>query len=171
LLADLGHLLRVHPALLENQFHITPPASDLAVRMHGTDFIQAVLNLAINGLQSTPQPHHLEITAAMLPTPLDLAAFKETETSRFLNLEGLNNTAPLLKVAVADTGPGIPLAVLPKIFDSYFTTKGPRQGTGLGLNIVLRLVRDASGALWVQTRPGEGTTFTLFLPAVELATS
>jgi len=70
---------------------------------------------------------------------------------------------------VTDNGPGIPLEILPKVFDTYFTTKGPRQGTGLGLNIVLRLIKDAGGALHVHTRPGDGTTFTLYVPAAAVA--
>jgi signal transduction histidine kinase len=55
--------------------------------------------------------------------------------------------------------------VLPKIFQPYFTTKNARQGTGLGLNIVQRLVKEANGALHVHTRVGQGTTFTIYLPA------
>jgi len=58
--------------------------------------------------------------------------------------------------------------VLPKIFDPYFTTKGPRQGTGLGLNIVQRLIKAANGALHVHTIVGEGTTFTIYLPGASL---
>jgi signal transduction histidine kinase len=169
LLDDLEHLLRVHPALLENQFQITALPADIGVHLNGTDVIQAVLNLAVNGFQSSPQPHRVEITPEVVRVPLDLRAFPDTSTSRFVNVEGLDNTAPLLKIAVRDNGPGIPAEVLPKIFDTYFTTKGPRQGTGLGLNIVLRFVKEAGGALHVVTEPGQGTTFTLYLPAAELA--
>ena len=63
-----------------------------------------------------------------------------------------------------DNGPGIPPEVLAKIFQPYFTTKGPQQGTGLGLNIVQRLIKEGNGALHVHTRLGEGTTFTIYLP-------
>ena len=59
--------------------------------------------------------------------------------------------------------------MLPKIFQAYFTTKDARQGTGLGLNIVQRLVKEAKGALHVHTRLGEGTTFSIYLPAARLA--
>jgi signal transduction histidine kinase len=82
-----------------------------------------------------------------------------------LNVESLKNTAPLVKLWVRDTGCGITPEVLPKIFQPYFTTKGPRQGTGLGLNIVQRLIKEGNGALHVHTRLGEGTTFTVYLPA------
>jgi len=168
LLDDLGHLLRAHPALLENQFHITPLAADSGVRINGTDFIQAVLNLAVNGFQCSSQPHRVAIAGEVLHAPLDLAALRDTSETRLINMAGLNNTAPLLQLTVTDDGPGIPPEVLPKIFDTYFTTKGPRQGTGLGLNIVMRLVQDAGGALRVESRPGHGAKFTLYLPAAEL---
>jgi two-component system cell cycle sensor histidine kinase/response regulator CckA len=82
-----------------------------------------------------------------------------------LNIESLKNTAPLVKLWVSDTGSGIAPEVLPKIFQPYFTTKGPRQGTGLGLNIVQRLIKESGGALHVQSQPGVGTTFTVYLPA------
>ena len=87
---------------------------------------------------------------------------------RLLNVENFENTAPLLMVSVRDTGPGIPAEILPKIFQPYFTTKGERNGTGLGLNIVQRLIKEAKGALHVQTSPGDGTTFTVYIPAAPL---
>jgi signal transduction histidine kinase len=81
----------------------------------------------------------------------------------------MNNTAPLVKLWVRDNGPGISAEVLPKIFQPYFTTKGPRQGTGLGLNIVQRLIKEGDGALHVHTQVNEGTTFTIYLPGANLA--
>jgi two-component system cell cycle sensor histidine kinase/response regulator CckA len=72
-------------------------------------------------------------------------------------------------LSVSDNGPGIPPEILPKVFEPYFSTKGPRQGTGLGLNIVHRLVKEAKGALHVHTQVGQGTNFTIYLPAVPLA--
>jgi len=71
----------------------------------------------------------------------------------------------LVALSVKDTGPGIPSEILPKIFDPYFTTKSSAQGTGLGLNVVQRLIREAKGALHVHTKVGEGTTFVIYLPA------
>jgi signal transduction histidine kinase len=69
-----------------------------------------------------------------------------------------------VKFSVHDDGPGIAPEVLPKIFQPYFTTKGPRQGTGLGLNIVQRLIKEGDGVLHVHTQVGKGTTFTVYLP-------
>jgi signal transduction histidine kinase len=104
-----------------------------------------------------------------LHAPLNLAEFKDGPNDRLLNVESMDNTAPLVKLWVRDNGPGIPAEVLPKIFQPYFTTKGPRQGTGLGLNIVQRLIKEGNGALHVHTQSGEGTAFTVYLPGANLA--
>jgi signal transduction histidine kinase len=68
-----------------------------------------------------------------------------------------------LAVRIADNGPGIPNAVLPRIFDPFFTTKPVGQGTGLGLDIVRRLVNRHNGEIDVESRPGH-TVFTVSLP-------
>jgi len=171
LLTDLGHLVQVHPSRLHHTFAIQPIATDVAARMNGTDVIQVLLNLSVNAFQCSSQTHAVEINGRVLPEPLDLTIFKDGPEQRLLNVENFENTAPLLMVAVCDTGPGIPPEILPKIFQPYFTTKGERHGTGLGLNIVQRLIKEAKGALHVNTRPGQGTTFTVYLPAVPLATA
>jgi signal transduction histidine kinase len=169
LLKDLGQLVRVHPSLLNNHFEVRPLAEDIAVRMNGTDVIQALLNLAVNALQCMPQAHAVEIEARVLSQPLDLAAFKDSPQDRLLNVESFENTAPLLMLCVRDNGPGIPPGTLPQIFQAGFSTKGARQGTGLGLNIVQRLVKEARGALHVHTQVGQGTTFTVYLAVVPMA--
>jgi signal transduction histidine kinase len=169
LLRDLEQLVRVHPSLLENEFGITPLAGDVAVKINGTDVIQILLNLAVNAFQCASLPHRVEISGEVLHTPLDLAKFKDGPNDRLLNIESMDNTVPLVKFSVSDTGPGIAPDVLPKIFQPYFTTKGPRQGTGLGLNIVQRLIKEGNGALHVHTQANEGTTFTVYLPGTNLA--
>ncbi|HXB59167.1 MAG TPA: ATP-binding protein, partial [Candidatus Acidoferrales bacterium] len=131
----------------------------------GTDLIQVLLNLTVNAFQCTPAPHRIDVGGEVLHTALDLTKFKDGLNDRLLNVENMSNTAPLVKLWVRDNGPGIPPEVLPKIFHPYFTTKGPRQGTGLGLNIVQRLIKEANGALHVHTEQGQGTTFTVYLPA------
>ena len=167
LLHDLEQLLRVNPSLQENEFRVSPLENEIGVKINGTDLIQILLNLAVNAFQCTPVPHRVEIGGQLLTAPLDLTQFKDGPNERLLNVDGLENTAPLVKLWVCDTGPGIPTEVLPKIFDPYFTTKGPRQGTGLGLNIVQRLIREGNGALHVHTKAGEGSTFTVYLPGVK----
>lgn len=171
LLKDIGQLVRVHPSLHHNEFCTLPLASDIGVRMNGTDVIQVLLNLAVNAFQCSLQPHSVTISARVHTACLDLSAFKDGPNDRFLNIEQFQNTPPVLAISVEDTGPGIPAEVLPKIFDSYFTTKGAKQGTGLGLSIVQRLVKQAKGAVHVSTRPGQGSTFTVYLPAAPLSAS
>jgi len=167
-LHDLEQLVRVHPSLQGNEFNLTPLAKDMCAKINGTDLIQILLNLSVNAFQCAPRSHAVSVGGEVLPVPLNLAAFKDSPHDRLLNIESLNNTAPLVKLWVRDTGPGIPAEVLPKIFQPYFTTKGPRQGTGLGLNIVQRLIKEANGALHCHTKVGEGTTFTIYLPGSEL---
>ncbi len=169
LLTDLGHLVRVHPSLQNNQFSVHPLAEDVGVHMNGTDVIQLLLNLAVNGFQCTPQVHAVNIEGRVLRQPIDLTALKDTPRDRLLNVEHFESSAPTLVLSVSDNGPGIPPETLPKIFQAFFSTKRAKQGTGLGLNIVQRLVREAKGALHVHTEPGQGTTFTVYLPAVHMA--
>jgi signal transduction histidine kinase len=168
LMNDLEQLVRVHPSIQENEYRVTLPAGDVAVKINGTDVIQILLNLSVNAFQCSSQPHRVEVGAEILRAPLALAECKDGPNDRFLNVESMVNTAPLVKFTVRDNGPGIPAEVLPKIFQPYFTTKGPRQGTGLGLNIVQRLIKEGNGALHCHTQAGEGTVFTVYLSAAEL---
>ncbi|HXR04449.1 MAG TPA: response regulator, partial [Verrucomicrobiae bacterium] len=169
MLNDLNQLVRVHPGLQDNEFAVHSLAEDTGVKINGTDLIQILLNLTVNGFQCAPFSHRVDIGGEILHEPLNLQAFKDGPQDRLLNVENFNNTAPLVKLWVRDNGPGIPPEVLPKIFQPYFTTKGPRQGTGLGLNIVQRLIKEGGGALHVHTHAGEGTTFTIYLPGARLA--
>jgi signal transduction histidine kinase len=104
----------------------------------------------------------------LLSESLDLTRFKDGPGDRLLNVESFSNAAPLVKLYTRDDGPGIPTEILPKVFQPYFTTKGPRQGTGLGLNIVQRLIKESKGALHVHTRVGVGTIFTIYIPAAPM---
>lgn len=76
-----------------------------------------------------------------------------------------------IRIAVIDTGAGIPPDVLPHIFDSYFTTKPKGEGTGLGLPIARDIVRNHGGEIRVETAEGKGTTFTITLPLVSRTAS
>ena len=67
-------------------------------------------------------------------------------------------------IEVSDDGPGIPPEVMDKIFDPFFTTKPVGEGTGLGLATVYGVIKQADGWIHVESKPGEGATFRIFLP-------
>jgi two-component system, sensor histidine kinase and response regulator len=165
ILNDLRELLRAHPNVRNNKLTITPLARDVAVSTNGTDLIQILLNLTNNALKCTPTPHTVEISGEILNGQLDLRRFTNGPTERFVNGEGFKNAAPVLALSVKDDGPGIPADVMAKLFQPYFTTQRESGGTGLGLCIVHRLLKEARGGLHVQSRPGKGTVFTVYLPA------
>ncbi len=66
---------------------------------------------------------------------------------------------------VEDNGPGIPVELQQRVFEPFFTTKPPGMGTGLGLAVVSRVVREHGGEVSLVSYPGAGATFTLILPA------
>ncbi len=70
------------------------------------------------------------------------------------------------RIQISDSGPGIPGDLQDKVFNPYFTTR--EKGTGLGLSIVERIIHDHRGRIWLDSAPGEGTTFYLDLPYEEL---
>ena len=171
ILADVGELLRIHPSAMNHQLVIQPLPQDVTVAINGTDLIQILLNLTLNALQATPDQHRVEISGQLMKQPLDLSLFKDSAEDRFMNAETFTNTAPLLALSVQDNGPGIRPEVLPRIFEPFFTTQARRSGTGLGLCIVQRLIKQAGGGLHVHSRPGQGTIFTVYLPALVGAAS
>ena len=67
-------------------------------------------------------------------------------------------------LALSDSGCGIAPEHLPHLYEPFFTTKGPDKGTGLGLSQVYGIVKQHKGAIDVRSRPGEGTTFSIYLP-------
>ena len=164
MLNDLGELLKVHPKLKQNQLTVRPLAVDATVAINGTDLLQILLNLAINALQSSPQSHRVEVQARLLTEPLEPSLIRDDGENHFVNRTGFCNEAPLLALTVSDSGDGIPSEVMPKLFETRFTTKPAGEGTGLGLAIVRRLVTEARGAIQVSTLPGRETRFTVYLP-------
>jgi CheY-like chemotaxis protein len=112
-----------------------------------------LLNLCINARDAMPDGGRLTISAkSMKVDDARAALFSNARAGDYVLIE------------VADTGTGIPPAIINKIFDPFFTTKEPGKGTGLGLSMVLGIVKSHGGFLNVESEPGKGTTFQVFLP-------
>jgi signal transduction histidine kinase/FixJ family two-component response regulator len=116
-----------------------------AVRANQARLGQVFLNIILNAAQALDE-------AAAKRNVVRVRSFDEGE---------------FVVVEIEDNGPGIPSEVVPRIFDSFFTTKPRGIGTGLGLPISLGIVRALGGQLSVDSRPGEGATFRVRLPAAE----
>ncbi len=163
-LADLGELMRVHPAVKSNDLVIGPLLDDVTAPINGTDLIQALRNLIVNALQCTGEKHRVVVSGMVINEALKLSTFQDGSEERFIGKDIFQNNAPLLALCVGDTGPGIPPENMKKIFSQSFTTQENGKGTGLGLSIVQRLVGRAKGSIHVRTKVGEGTKFTIYLP-------
>jgi signal transduction histidine kinase len=78
---------------------------------------------------------------------------------------GQEAVEPIIYLSVADTGSGIPAAALDRVFEPFFTTKDVGEGTGPGLSVVHGIITRHGGEIAVHSEPGEGTVFTISLPA------
>ena len=136
-------------------------ALDMAVVGDATQLHQVFMNLCTNALQAMKR-------GGVLTVVLERAAVGEHR----LVSHGSLSAGSYVRLAVSDTGTGIPPNVLERMFDPFFTTKGVGDGTGLGLALVHGIVADFGGVIDVATQLGVGTTFTIWLPAVsQLPTS
>jgi PAS domain S-box-containing protein len=142
--ASLPHGIRVESRL---------DAGNAAVIGDATHLHQVAMNLFTNALQAMEH-------GGVLRVVLERMALSE----RLALARGTIAAGPYVRLSVADTGRGIPAAVLERVFDPFFTTKGVGEGTGLGLSLVHGIVTDLGGAIDVKTRAGEGTTFEIWLP-------
>ncbi len=118
---------------------------------------QVIMNLFTNSA------HAMQERGGVLTLSLeDREIISESET------KGLDISPGLYqKLAVRDTGRGIPADIIDKIFDPYFTTKENDGGTGLGLSVVHGIVKSLGGAVTVYSEPEKGTTFEIYLPAIQ----
>lgn len=163
MLADLRDLLARHPSAKGQQLLIHDLQPDVVAEINGTDFLQILLNLTINALQATEEPHRVEIRARRLENPVATDELGENDNERLINRESFANEPPLLAISVSDDGPGIPAEIVHRLFRERFSTKPPDRGTGLGLSIVQRLSQEARAAIHVRTVVGSGSTFTVIV--------
>src|SRR3989344_3801867 len=118
---------------------------------------QVLMNLFVNAMDAMPDGGTIIIR------------------TEFVEIERNNHVHPLLSsgkyilMKVTDTGTGIPEEIKDKIFNPFFTTKGPGMGTGLGLAMVYGIVKEHKGVLNVKSKTGKGTAFEIYLPPSDAA--
>jgi PAS domain S-box-containing protein len=117
----------------------------------------AILNLAINARDAMPDGGRLTIETSVVDLDHAYAQTRpDIKPGRYV------------MVAVSDTGVGMPPEILEKVFDPFFTTKPIGQGTGLGLSMVYGFAQQSGGQVRVHSRPGDGTSVKIYLPASNL---
>jgi signal transduction histidine kinase len=109
----------------------------------GDQLRQVLLNMLTNGLDAMPEGGQMSL-----------------RTRPISDADGMAS----VQIQIADTGLGIPREDLRRIFDPFFSTKGPGHGTGLGLAICQRIVKAHKGSLEVRSEKGQGTVFLIILP-------
>ena len=125
------------------------------VRTDPARFHQILLNLCVNAVQAMPGGGTVEVGLGTAPAKRVPLPANTQPASRYVHLW------------VSDSGPGIAPEVLPHIFEPFFTTKGEEGGTGMGLATVRRVVEEHGGVVTVDSAPGRGARFDVFLPLFE----
>jgi signal transduction histidine kinase len=152
LVADSEHVLR---RLLPENIELTlglDPALE-RVKADPGQMEQVLLNLAVNARDAMPRGGRLTITTANM----DIDARSGSGAAR---------PGRWVMVAVGDSGVGMDAATQARVFEPFFTTKAPGQGTGLGLSTVYGIVERHGGQVAIESAPGIGTTFRIYLPRV-----
>jgi PAS domain S-box-containing protein len=119
--------------------------------------IQVLMNLCSNAA------HAMAGKGGVLDIGLDEVDLVAQQTEGFID----STPGRYLKLVIADTGHGMDRCVAERIFEPYFTTKKKGEGIGLGLSLVQGIVKKNGGAITVESEPGRGTIFSIFLPAME----
>lgn len=128
--------------------------SDSLITGNDTQLHQIMMNLCTNAAQA------MEKGGGILNVGLKDISITEDHVTQKLGLSG----GDYLELSVSDTGSGIDPTIIDSIFDPYFTTKSPGEGTGLGLALVHGIVESYQGRIAVKSSLGKGTTFKLYLP-------
>ena len=129
-------------------------AGEVWARVDPSQFSSCLVNLAINARDAMEDGGMLQITTGIgqPDRPVEKA-------------QSGDDTDNWVRITVQDTGTGMDETTMTRIFEPFFTTKEPGKGTGLGLSIVYSWVQDSGGVLEVDSTPGTGTIFTIYLPA------
>jgi PAS domain S-box-containing protein len=119
---------------------------------------QIVMNLMVNARDAMPRGGKIVIKTAVVDVKQGMP-----------DVPAYILPAEYVVLSIADTGTGIPEDIVNKIFEPFFTTKERGKGTGLGLSMVYGAVKEHKGYITVQSEPGAGTNFTVYLPASRAA--
>lgn len=126
-----------------------------------TNIHQIIVNLCTNSL------HAMEDEKGILSITL----LRKKISAEEINGESGVSPGPFIVLEVSDTGHGMDQTMMGHIFDPYFTTKEAGKGTGLGLSVIYGIVQACQGFIKVESEPGRGTTFHVYLPALQQETS
>jgi len=118
---------------------------------------QVVMNLCTNAF------HALENNKGQIDIGLEGTTLHQSDVASFHDID----PGEYVRLTIADTGNGIALEDMNRIFDPYFSTKKKGKGTGIGLTTVLGIVKDHGGDIKAYSEPGVGTTFQVLLPTIE----
>jgi two-component system cell cycle sensor histidine kinase/response regulator CckA len=158
-LVELSHLLR--RLIGENIELKVIHGRDLGLaKVDQGQFEQVIINLAVNARDAMPGGGTLTIRTANV-----------TQTSAFRRGAELMPAGNYVLIEVADAGLGIPKENLERIFEPFFSTKEIGSGTGLGLSTVYGIVKQTGGFIFVDSSPGNGAVFQIYLPRHEAAES
>jgi CheY-like chemotaxis protein len=122
-----------------------------------TQIYQVMLNLCVNA------EYAMRETGGILDVRLEAVEVDAALATRYPAL----HPGPYGRLTIQDTGPGIPSGVVERIYEPFFTTKAVGEGTGIGLSVVHGIVANHRGMITVESRRGQGTTFTIYLPRIE----
>ena len=129
-----------------------------------TQIEQVLLNLVTNAVQAIgAEQGHIEIRLdSTTPSPMPLQG-----QTALLRLHA-KRPGCLVRLTVKDDGPGMDVATITRVFEPFFTTKSVGKGTGLGLSVAHGIIQKHEGTITVQSQPEQGTTFTVYLPAIDV---
>ena len=151
---SLSFLQTTIPATIKIRKHLTD--ADIVIRANSIQFNQAMLQLCTNAAQA------MEKTGGTLDVSVEKAVIKPGSIKKLPDLaEG-----EYAQITISDTGSGIDPEIITKIFDPYFTTNKV-ENSGMGLSIVHGIVKNHNGDIFVESRPGKGTTITLLFPMID----